>query len=61
MKNYSYLETAIGFIFLRDWAEDVAWDIIHESHDMSYPINVKKFQSIILESMSTANGWKSGK
>jgi len=52
------------FKFLRDWAEDVAWDIfedIYESHEMSsYPVNMPRLQSIILESMSPAKGWKNG-
>jgi hypothetical protein len=56
MKNYSYLETTIGFIFLRDWAEVVASDIIYNEEPSPSYYCIKKIQSIILQSMTPIKG-----
>jgi len=50
----------IRFIYLKKWAEDVAWEIMHIQED-GYPCNIKKIQSVILESMSSSKMWKNGK
>jgi hypothetical protein len=45
------------FIFLKRWADDVAWDMIHQSDDL-YHSDGKKITSLILESMSPSKEWK---
>lgn len=63
-KSYSYLEAAIAFKFLKDWAELVAIDIYsNDESDCNWldVSTVKKIQSIILESMSPAKVWKNAK
>jgi len=52
----------VEFKFLRDWADDVAWDIIYSSENTldCYAIFRQKITSIILESMSPAKVWKNG-
>ena len=51
-----------SFKFLKDWAEDVAYEIyVNETTLPFHRFYAKKIQSIILESMSPVNGWKNGK
>lgn len=45
------------FIFLKRWADDVAWDMTYYDNDLCHS-DYKKITSLILESMSPSKEWK---
>ena len=51
------------FKFLREWADKLAWNMLFDETELNGGIiinsgHIKKISSILLESMSSAKGWK---